>query len=55
MTRTSWLGCFTCGTDNRCDAMSLTKPNQELRPNLREIYAEELKAGRIKRNVEQRK
>lgn len=39
MTRTSWLGCFTCGTDNRCDAMALTKPNQQLRRDLKEAAA----------------
>lgn len=35
----SWLGCFTCGTDNRCDAMALTKPNQQLRRDLKEAAA----------------
>lgn len=40
MTRTSWPVCFTCGTDNRCDAMSLTKPNQQLRRDLKEAAAQ---------------
>ena len=35
--------------------MSLTQPNQELRPNLKDAYAEEVKAGRVNRDVEQRK
>ncbi len=39
MTPTSWPECFTYGTDNRCDAMSLTKPNQELRRNLKNAAA----------------
>lgn len=39
MTPISWLGCFTCGTDNRCDAMALTKPNQQLRRDLKEAAA----------------
>ncbi len=39
MTRTSWLGCFTCGTDNRFDDMALTKPNQQLRRDLKEAAA----------------
>lgn len=34
MTPTSWLGCFMCGTDSRCDPMPLTKPNQHLRREL---------------------
>ena len=39
MTPTSWPGCFTYGTDNRCDAMALTKPNQQLRRDLKEAAA----------------
>lgn len=39
MTPTSWLGCFTCGTDNRYEAMALTKPNQQLRRDLKEAAA----------------
>ena len=35
--------------------MALTKPNQQLRRDLKEAYAEELKAGRVNRDVEQRK
>lgn len=27
-TPTSWLGCFTCGTDNRFEAMPITTKNQ---------------------------
>lgn len=37
MTHISWLGCFTCGTDNRYDFMALTKPNQQLRRDLKAI------------------
>lgn len=37
MTPISWLGCFTCGTDNRCDAMTLTKPNQLLHQELKDL------------------
>jgi hypothetical protein len=39
MTPTSWLGCFTCGMDNRCNAMPLTKPNQQLRRDLKDAAA----------------
>lgn len=39
MTPTSWPACFTCGTDSRCDAMALTKPNQQLRRDLKEAAA----------------
>ncbi len=94
MTPTSWLGCSTCGTDSQYNAMALTKPNQQLRRDLKAIafnleqscidlgklaeklsdadaialmglvgtlyeeadrlvgYAEEVKAGRIKRVAE---
>lgn len=37
MTLTSWLECFTCGMENRYEAMSLTKPNQHLRRDLKAI------------------
>lgn len=40
MTPTSWLGCFTCGTDNRCDPMSLTKPNQDLKRDLQGVASD---------------
>ncbi len=40
MTPTSWPGCFTCGTDNRCNAMSLTKPNQEIKRDLQGIASD---------------
>lgn len=39
MTHISWPGCSTCGTDNRCNAMALTKPNQQLRRDLKEAAA----------------
>lgn len=39
MTRTSWRECSTFGTDNRCNAMPLTKPNQQLRRDLKEAAA----------------
>lgn len=37
MTHISWPGCSTCGTDNRYNAMALTKPNQQLRRDLKAI------------------
>ena len=37
MTPTSWLGCSTCGTDSRYNAMGLTKSNQQLRRDLKAI------------------
>lgn len=37
MTPISWPACFTYGTDNRFDAMPLTKPNQQLRRELKEL------------------
>ena len=40
MTLISWLGCFTYGTDNRCDAMPLTKPNQDLKRDLQGIASD---------------
>ena len=40
MTPTSSLGCFTCGMDNRCDAMSLTKPNQDLKRDLQGVASD---------------
>lgn len=40
MTPTSLLECFTCGTDNRYDAMSLTKPNQDLKRDLQGIASD---------------
>lgn len=40
MTHTSWLGFFTCGMDNRCDAMSLTKPNQDLKRDLQGVASD---------------
>lgn len=39
MTPISWPEYFTCGTDNRCDSMSLTKPNQQLHRELKETAA----------------
>ncbi len=40
MTPTSWPGCFTCGTDSRYEAMSLTKPNQDLKRDLQGIASD---------------
>lgn len=40
MTPTSLLECFTCGTDNRYDAMSLTKPNQDLKRDLQGVASD---------------
>ena len=40
MTLTSWRGCSTCGTDNRCDPMSLTKPNQNLKRDLQGVASD---------------
>lgn len=37
MTHISWPGCSTCGTDNRYNTMALTKPNQQLRRDLKAI------------------
>ncbi len=37
MTPTSWLACFMYGTDIRYNAMALTKPNQQLRRDLKVI------------------
>lgn len=39
MTPTSWLACFMYGTDIRYNAMPLTKPNQQLRRDLKEAAA----------------
>lgn len=36
-TPTSWLGCSMYGMDNRYKAMALTKPNQQLRRDLKAI------------------
>ncbi len=38
-TPTSWLGCSMYGMDNRYKAMALTKPNQQLRRDLKEAAA----------------
>ena len=37
MTPIFWLACSTYGTDNRCDAMALSKANQLLRRDLKAI------------------
>lgn len=39
MTRTSWRGFSTCGTGCRCDDMGLSRPNQQLRRDLKEAAA----------------
>lgn len=36
MTRTSWRGCFMCGTGSQYEPMDLTQPNQQLRRDLEE-------------------
>ena len=38
-TPTSWLGCSMYGMDNRYKAMALTKPNKQLRRDLKEAAA----------------